>query len=79
MPLALRFKVSDALMERLDLVEQGEYDGANGGGSGVPIRGWNAEGWRKLAHSARMQEETRLVNPSDLLAVPQSRGCLNGY
>ena len=78
MALQLVFKVSDTRLELLGLVEQGQHDRTDGGGSGVPV-GWrNAQGRRKLAHSASMPDGASRVNPADR---PQSlgQGCLNGY
>ena len=59
--LELAFEVREARLERLDLVEQGAHDGADGGGRGIPIRGRNAEGWRKLAHAGSMRPAVGVV------------------
>ncbi len=55
MALELVFEVGDARLERLDLVEQGQHDGPDGGGRGDPIRGRNTEGRRKLVPAGSMR------------------------
>jgi hypothetical protein len=61
--LEVSFELGDAGVKGLDLVEQGEHGGSDGGRSRLPIRWRDAEWWRKLVHSRRMQERNCAVNP----------------
>ena len=56
-PLELEFKVGDARLEHLDLVEQCQHDHTDGGRSRLPVRWRNAVGWRKFVHGDSMNQQ----------------------
>lgn len=64
MLLELGFEVGDAGLERLDLVEKGKQDGADGGRSRLPVFGRNPEWRSELAHRLSMQHDGGVVKPS---------------
>jgi hypothetical protein len=66
MQLELGLEVSDLGLELLDLGQEGEHDRSDRRGSSLPVRRWNAERWRKLAHGASMKQTRRPVK-SDVL------------
>ncbi len=74
MPVELGFQVRYPRLEPLLLIQEGEHDGPDGKGSRLPVRRWNAEGRRKLAHGASMNQECRIVKPLSRLVWPAYKG-----
>ncbi len=74
MPFELGFQVRYPRLEPLLLIQEGEHDGPDGKGSRLPVRRWNAEGRRKLAHGASMNQECRIVKPLSRLVWSAYKG-----